>query len=56
MHEALPLPSLRFIVLLPLLGVVFHVFCGARLGRGAVNAIGPGVVLAAFLLAVSAFF
>ena len=58
MHEALsvPLPYLRFIILLPLLGVVFHVFYGARAGRGAVNAIGPGVVLAAFLLAVSAFF
>ena len=58
MHEAVsvPLPYLRFIILLPLLGVVFHVFYGARAGRGAVNAIGPGVVLAAFLLAVAAFF
>ncbi len=58
MHEALsvPLPYLRFIILLPLLGVVFHVFYGARLGRQAVSAIGPGVVLASFLLAVSAFF
>ena len=58
MHEAVsvPLPYLRFIILLPLLGVVFHVFYGARAGRGAVNAIGPGVVLASFLLAVAAFF
>ena len=55
MHEV-PLPYLRFIILLPLLGVVFHVFYGARAGRRAVNAIGPGVVLAAFLLAVAAFF
>ena len=55
MHEV-PLSYLRFIILLPLLGVVFHVFYGARAGRGAVNAIGPGVVLAAFLLAVAAFF
>ena len=55
MHEV-PLPYLRFIILLPLLGVVFHVFYGARAGRRAVNAIGPGVVLAAFLLAVGAFF
>ncbi len=58
MHEAVsvPLPYLRFIILLPLLGVVFHVFYGARAGRRAVNAIGPGVVLASFVLAVTAFF
>ena len=58
MHEALsvPLPYLRFIILLPLLGVVFHIFYGARMGRRAVNAVGSGVVLASFLLAVSAFF
>jgi NADH-quinone oxidoreductase subunit L len=45
---------LRWIVLLPALGVLFHVFLGRR-ARGAVTLIGPGLVAAAFGIAVLAF-
>ena len=50
------LPYLRFIVLFPLLGVVFNIFYGARLGRQSVNVVAPGVIFLSFLLSVSAFF
>ena len=42
---------LRWIVALPALGVLFHVFFGRR-APGAVKVIGPGVVGAAFVVAV----
>jgi len=44
---------LRWIVALPALGVLFNVFVGRR-ATGAVKLVGPGVVGAAFALAVSA--
>src|SRR5207249_7964016 len=44
---------LRWIVALPALGVLFNVFVGRR-ATGAVKLVGPGVVGAAFVLAVSA--
>ncbi len=44
---------LRWIVALPALGVLFHVFVGRRATR-AVELLGPGVVGAAFALAVAA--
>jgi len=40
----------------PLLGVVFNAALGARLGRGAVRLVGPGVVGLSFAAAVYAFF
>jgi len=46
---------LRFIVLFPLLGVLFNIFLGQRLGRKAVNYIAPGVVLLSFLFSFVAF-
>ena len=42
---------LRWIVALPALGVLFHVFVGRR-ATSAVKAVGPGLVLAAFALSV----
>jgi NADH-quinone oxidoreductase subunit L len=48
-----PTTLLRWIVLLPALGVLFHVFVGRR-AVGAVKLVGPGVVGAAFVLAVLA--
>ena len=44
---------LRFIVLFPLLGVLFNIFVGPRLGRKAVNFVAPGVVLLSFLFSNS---
>ena len=44
---------LRWIVALPALGVLFHVFVGQRT-PGAVKVVGPGVVGAAFVIAVTA--
>jgi len=46
---------LRLIPLLPLLGVLFNAFFGARAGRRAVGIVAPGVVGLAFLLALWAF-
>src|SRR5713101_2148940 len=40
---------LRFIVLFPLLGVLFNIFLGQRLGRRAVNYVASGAVLLSFL-------
>jgi len=42
---------LRWIVALPALGVLFHVFVGRR-ATAAVKVVGPGLVLGAFALAV----
>ena len=44
---------LRWIVILPLVGVLVHVFVGTRL-PGVVKVVGPGLVGAAFALAVAA--
>jgi NADH-quinone oxidoreductase subunit L len=46
---------LRWIVILPLLGVVFHTFVAPRLGRRSSSIVGPAVVGAAFAFAVAAF-
>jgi NADH-quinone oxidoreductase subunit L len=48
-----PTTLLRWIILLPALGVLFHVFVGGR-AVGAVKLVGPGVVGAAFVVAVLA--
>jgi NADH-quinone oxidoreductase subunit L len=48
-------PALTLILLFPALGVVFNMFLGQRLGRGAVNAVGPGVMFASFAVATLAF-
>jgi NADH-quinone oxidoreductase subunit L len=48
-----PTALLRWIVLLPALGVLFHVFAGRRAPR-AVAVVGPGVVGAAFAVALAA--
>ena len=45
---------LRYIVLLPLLGVLFNLFLAPRCGRRAVNWVSPGVVLGAFCLSFAA--
>jgi NADH-quinone oxidoreductase subunit L len=49
-------PALALILVFPALGVVFNLFFGWRLGRGAVNLVGPGVMFAAFGVATWAFF
>ncbi|MGD0073045.1 MAG: NADH-quinone oxidoreductase subunit L [Candidatus Binataceae bacterium] len=46
---------LGLILLLPAVGVVFNLFLGAKVGRSAVNVVGPGVVFAAFAIALTAF-
>jgi NADH-quinone oxidoreductase subunit L len=46
---------LRYIPLFPLLGVLFNIFLGQRLGRKAVNLVAPGTVLLSFIFAVRAF-
>jgi NADH-quinone oxidoreductase subunit L len=46
---------LRYIVLFPLLGVLFNIFLGQRLGRKWVNYVSPGVVLLSFLFSFAAF-
>jgi NADH-quinone oxidoreductase subunit L len=48
-----PSSSLRWIVLLPALGVLFHLALGRRVPR-AVKVVGPGVLLGAFLVALAA--
>ena len=45
---------LRYIVLLPLLGVAFNLVLAPRCGRRAVNWVSPGVVLVAFCLSFAA--
>jgi NADH-quinone oxidoreductase subunit L len=47
--------TLRWIVLLPLLGVLFHTFVAARLGRRSSSIVGPAVVGVAFAVALGAF-
>ena len=49
-------PALGLILLFPALGFLFNVFLGNRMGRGAVNVVGPGVIFAGFIVAVTAFF
>lgn len=46
---------LRYIPLLPLIGVLFNIFLGQTLGRRAVNIVSPGVVLLSFLVSLHAF-
>ena len=48
-------PALGLILLFPLLGFLFNLFWGDRMGRGAVNVVGPGVIFAAFVVALIAF-
>jgi NADH-quinone oxidoreductase subunit L len=48
-------PALALILLFPAFGVVFNLFFGNRLGRGAVNLVGPGVMFVAFGVATWAF-
>jgi len=43
--------ALALILLFPALGVLFNLFCGARMGRRAVNVVGPGVMFLAFAAA-----
>ncbi len=49
-------PALGLILALPALGVLFNLFIGPRYGRRAVNLVGPGVMFAAFAVALWAFF
>ncbi len=46
---------LRLILLFPALGVLFNLFLGPRMGRRAVNIVGPGVIFAAFVVSAFAF-
>jgi NADH-quinone oxidoreductase subunit L len=46
---------LRYIPLFPLLGVLFNIFLGQRLGRKAINIVSPGVVLLSFFVSLQAF-
>ena len=46
---------LRYIVLFPLLGVVFNLFLGPRYGRQVVNWVSPGMIFLAFCFAFAAF-
>jgi NADH-quinone oxidoreductase subunit L len=48
-------PALGLILLFPGLGVLFNLFVGVRMGRRAVNIVGPAVIFAAFAVAVWAF-
>jgi NADH-quinone oxidoreductase subunit L len=48
-------PALDLILLFPALGVLFNLFLGARMGRRAVNIVGPAVIFAAFAVALWAF-
>jgi NADH-quinone oxidoreductase subunit L len=43
---------LRWLLILPLVGVLFHSFLGYRLGRKAVSLVGPGVIGVAFVVAL----
>ena len=47
--------TLRWIVLSPLLGVLFHTFVAPRLGRRSSSIAGPAVVGVALAVAVGAF-
>jgi NADH-quinone oxidoreductase subunit L len=46
---------LRWIVFLPLIGVLFNLFVAPRTGRRGVNVVAPGVIFGAFLIALNAF-
>ncbi len=48
-------PALGLILLFPLLGFLFNVFFGARIGRSAVNVAGPLAIFSAFAIATWAF-
>src|SRR5579862_9380474 len=48
-------PGLGFIMLFLAIVFLFNVFLGNRWGRSAVNLVGPGVIFAAFAVAVIAF-
>src|SRR5882762_938151 len=48
-------PALALILLFPALGVVFNLFAVPRMGRSAVNLVGPGAMFAAFAVATWAF-
>ncbi|MBI3247498.1 MAG: NADH-quinone oxidoreductase subunit L [Deltaproteobacteria bacterium] len=45
---------LRYIPLFPLIGVLFNIFLGHRLGRKAVNLVSPGAVFLSFLVSLHA--
>ena len=47
--------ALSLILVFPALGVLFNLFLGPRLGRSAVNVVGPGVMFVAFAVATWAF-
>ena len=47
--------ALALILVFPALGVLFNLFLGPRLGRGAVNLVGPGVLFLSFAVATWAF-
>jgi NADH-quinone oxidoreductase subunit L len=47
--------ALVLILLFPALGVLFNLFLGPRLGRGAVNVVGSGVMFLAFAVGIWAF-
>src|SRR6187455_2292978 len=47
-------PYLRYIPLMPLLGVIFHIAAGYRLGRRAVGLVACGTVAASFAMAATA--
>ncbi len=49
-------PALGLILLFPALGVLFNVFLGRRMGRGAVAVVGPLVIFLAFAVTTWAFF
>src|SRR5262249_4768715 len=47
--------ALSLILVFPALGVLFNLFLGHRMGRGAVNLVGPGVMFLSFAVATWAF-
>lgn len=55
LHTVHAVSYLRFIIFFPLLGVLFNLFVGPRLGRKAINLVSPGVVLLSFLFSFAAF-
>src|SRR5271166_2236057 len=60
MDHPIPVSFIRLIVVLPLVGAAINFLAGARLqktfGKGAISVVGCGVVIAAFIIAVRAFF
>jgi NADH-quinone oxidoreductase subunit L len=48
-------PALVLILVFPALGVLFNLFLGRRMGRGAVNVVAPGVIFLAFGVAAWGF-